>query len=55
MGQMGHVTADFTLSVYAKEMDRRDGERERLKALVNGEEWTATDSKDDVRAETKVV
>ena len=37
MAQMGHTDAKFTLSVYAKAMQRRDGERERLRALVNGE------------------
>jgi integrase/recombinase XerD len=37
MGQLGHADPTFTLRVYAKEMDRRDGEPERLKALVLGE------------------
>jgi hypothetical protein len=36
MGQMGHTTAGFTLSIYAREMDRRDGELNRLPALVAG-------------------
>lgn len=35
MAQMGHTSANLTLSIYAREMDRRDGERERLLALVN--------------------
>ena len=39
MAQMGHRTANLTLAIYARQMDRRDGEPERLKALVNGEEW----------------
>jgi integrase len=39
MAQMGHTTANFTLAIYARQMDRRDGEPERLKALVNGVEW----------------
>ena len=39
--QLGHVTAGFTLAVYAKAMDRRDGEPERLKALVQGRECQA--------------
>jgi len=42
MGQMGHTTPNLTLAIYAREMDRRDGEDERLKALVNGEEWAPT-------------
>jgi integrase len=36
MAQMGHTTANLTLSVYAKAMAWRDGERERLRALVEG-------------------
>jgi hypothetical protein len=32
-GQIGHADAAFTLPVYAKTMDRRDGEPERLRAL----------------------
>jgi hypothetical protein len=36
MAQMGHTTPNLTLSIYARQMDRRDGEPERLKALVEG-------------------
>jgi integrase len=36
MDQMGHTTANLTLSVYAKAMAWRDGERERLRTLVEG-------------------
>jgi integrase len=39
MGQAGHTTPHLTLAIYAQVMDRRDGESERLKALVNGEDW----------------
>jgi integrase len=39
MRQMGHTTPALTLAIYAREMDRRDGEPERLKALVEGAEW----------------
>jgi integrase len=39
MAQMGHTTPDLTLAIYARQMDRRDGEPERLKALVDGREW----------------
>jgi len=45
MAQMGHTTASLTLSIYAREMDRRDGEPERLRALVNGEEWAPAGTK----------
>jgi hypothetical protein len=30
-----------TLNIYAREMQRRDGEPERLRALVEGRDWTA--------------
>ena len=36
MGQMGHTTQALTLAIYAREMDRRDGEPDRLRALVQG-------------------
>ena len=36
MAQMGHTTPNLTLAIYARQMDRRDGEPECLKALVEG-------------------
>jgi integrase len=39
MAQMGHTTPNLTLAIYARQMDRRDGEPERLKALVAGRAW----------------
>jgi integrase len=40
MAQMGHTTANLTLAIYARQMDRRDGEPDRLRALVSGgDEW----------------
>lgn len=36
MSQMGHTTPALTLAIYAREMNRRDGERQRLKTLVAG-------------------
>lgn len=39
VAQMGHADPKLTLSVYAREMRRKDGERERLRALVAGTEW----------------
>jgi integrase len=36
MRQMGHTTPAMTLGVYAAAMDWADGERERLRALVEG-------------------
>jgi integrase len=44
-GQLGHTDATLTLNYYAREMDRRDGEPERLKALVEGIFRQPTDSK----------
>jgi integrase len=38
----GHTSANLTLTVYARQMDRRDGETERLKALVKGDDWAQT-------------
>ena len=37
MSQMGHTTPGLTLALYAREMNRRDGERHRLRALVSDE------------------
>jgi len=37
MSQVGHTTAGLTLALYAREMNRRDGERQRLRALVADE------------------
>ena len=39
MAQMGHTTAELTLAVYARQIARRDGEPERLRALVEGANW----------------
>jgi integrase len=39
MEQMGHASATLTLAVCARVMSRRDGEPERLAALVDGEEF----------------
>jgi integrase len=44
MAQMGHTTPDLTLTIYARQMNRRDGEPERLKALVQGVDWAAMGS-----------
>jgi integrase len=36
MSQMGHTTPALTLALYARAMNRRDGEDKRLRALVDG-------------------
>ncbi|MGH2901816.1 MAG: tyrosine-type recombinase/integrase, partial [Solirubrobacteraceae bacterium] len=45
MAQMGHTDPSLTLRVYAQQMRRRDGERERLRALVNGDQWVPSGAK----------
>lgn len=42
MAQMGHTSPQLALAIYARDMDRRDGEPERLRALVQGEFWALT-------------
>jgi integrase len=44
MAQMGHTTPNLTLAIYARQMDRRDGEPERLKALVEGRDLPSLSS-----------
>ena len=39
MQQLGHTDAAFTLRVYAHAMRRDAGDKERLKALVEGRDW----------------
>lgn len=48
MAQMGHTTPNLTLAIYARCMDRRDGEPARLKALIEGREWAALGSNGDI-------
>jgi len=44
MAQMGHTTPNLTLAIYARQMDRRDGEPERLKALVDSHGWETAEA-----------
>ena len=39
MGQLGHTDPAFTLRLYTHTMRREDGERSRLRALVDGVRW----------------
>ncbi|HTU78346.1 MAG TPA: site-specific integrase [Solirubrobacteraceae bacterium] len=48
MAQLGHTTPSLTLAIYARQMDRRDGEPERLRALVEGREWAPLGTSDDL-------
>jgi integrase len=51
MNQMGHTTANLTLSVYAKAMAWRDGESERLRALIEGPNGQSEGKTDAVKVE----
>ena len=56
MDQTGHTTASLALAICARVWDRRDGEKERQKALVTGEDWTlqrATGAADGNQAGTR--
>ena len=39
MAQLGHTDPAFTLRVYGHAMRRDEGDKERLKALVDGRDW----------------
>ena len=52
MARLGHTDPKFTLRVYTHLMRRREGERERLKALVSGVEWAEKGRKSLQGAET---
>lgn len=54
MAQLRHATPSLTLAIYARQMDRRDGEPERLKALVEGHEWAPMGTSGDLRARETV-
>jgi integrase len=48
MTQLGHTDPAFTLRVYAHMMRRDPGERERLRALVEGADWAPLGTSDAV-------
>ena len=50
MGEMGHTGPQLALAIYAHAMRRDGGERERLKALVNGADWAASGQQEDFDA-----
>ncbi len=39
MAQLGHTDPAFTLRIYAHAMRHDEGDKERLKALVEGRDW----------------
>jgi integrase-like protein len=44
MAEMGHTDPKLALSIYAHAMRRDQGDRERLRALVEGADWAAMGS-----------
>jgi len=48
MGQLGHTDPVFTLRVYTHMMRRDGGERDALRALVNGADWAANGQPDPI-------
>jgi integrase len=50
MRQVGHANPTVTLAVYAQVMFRAEGERERLRALVQGADWARTGTERHERA-----
>jgi integrase len=51
MHQLGHTDPAFTLRVYAHMMRRSPDEREKLKALVEGHDWTFDEDSNQQSAE----
>ncbi len=47
MAQLGHTDPAFTLRVYAHAMRRGEGDKEALKALVEGRHWALNVAMDD--------
>jgi Phage integrase family len=47
MDQIGHTNPNFTLRVYRHGMRRDEGEKERLRALVEGVDWAPMGTKGD--------
>jgi integrase-like protein len=44
MAQLGHSDPGFTRRVYARAMRRDEGDKERLKAFVEGRDWAHLDT-----------
>ncbi len=49
MAQMGHTTPNLTLAIYARQMNRRDGEAERLKEFVEGTTCATSETPDPLQ------
>jgi hypothetical protein len=46
MRELGHADPDVTLRIYAHVMAHEDGERERLRGLVEGASWALVGNND---------
>jgi integrase len=54
MAEMGHTTPELALTIYAQAMRRDDGERERLRALVEGSQTAPIGTEAAATAETEL-
>ena len=54
MDELGHEHADLALTVYRQSMRRDDGEKDRLRALVNGESFGSFGSGTDIERATEL-
>jgi hypothetical protein len=50
MAQLGHTHPGLALRIYASAMRLDEGEKERLRALVDGADWAAMGSESDSEA-----
>lgn len=53
MDQIGHTDPQVTLGIYARVMRRSDGEKERLRALVEGEPLISVTLERDLAVEVE--
>jgi integrase len=53
MDELGHEDAELALTVYRQSMRRDDGEKDRLKALVNGESFGSFGSDAEIEPATE--
>jgi integrase len=50
MAQLGHTKPSLALAIYAKAMRLEDGDKDRLRGLVNGSEWADAGRRGDERS-----
>jgi hypothetical protein len=54
MAKMGHASPSLALAIYAQAMRRDEGERERLRALVNGAYRALTGAGDELTVPDRI-